>query len=348
MKDREHLASVYEGRQVLVTGGLGFIGSNLARALGSLGARVSVVDALAEGCGGTLRNLDGAEGDISCVVADIAEADAVVPCIRGAETIFNLAGEISHLPSTTGAGRDLALNVRSQLAFLGLCAEHAPGARVVYTCTRQVYGVPHYLPVDEAHPMQPIDFNGVHKMAAAHYHLLLWRMQQLDAVVLYLTNVYGPRIALNLPGQGVLATFLSRALAGETIEVFGDGSQQRDPVYVDDAVEAILRAGALPLGPHRSFNIGHPERWTLLEIAAYLGKLAGLPQPVLRPFPPERARIDVGHYATDIRHAEAILGWRASTAVPEGLAASLRFYGASVPSPLPARGTLTGGQGQVA
>jgi UDP-glucose 4-epimerase len=332
MKGEHLVANTYQGKRVLVTGGLGFIGSNLARTLAAHGAHVRVVDALVPGCGGSLQNLGDATGDISVIVADIADTAAVTTPLRDCHVVFNLASEISHVPSTANADRDLALNVSSQLSFLGLCAKEIPGARVVYTCTRQVYGVARYLPVDEAHPMQPVDFNGVHKMAAAHYHLLLSRMQQLDAVVLYLTNVYGPRIALHLPHQGFLATFLSRALAGKPVEVFGDGSQKRDPIYVDDAVEAILRAGALPLGEHRSFNIGHPDSWTLYEVASRLSCLAGLREPRLTPFPPDRKLIDVGDYLTDIRLAQSVLGWRASTSLLEGLAASMRFYGVNLPA----------------
>lgn len=322
----------YPDKKVLVTGGLGFIGSNLSRWLARQGASVVVVDSLVPGCGGTLKNLDDAEGDITCVVSDINDGETLDPYIRDADVIFNLAGEIAHLPSIRHADRDLTLNVSSQLAFLDACVRLNPGVRIVYTCTRQVYGVPRYLPVDEAHPMVPVDFNGIHKLAAAQYHLLLWRLQQLDAVVLYLTNVYGPRMALHLPQQGVLATFLRQAVAGQKIRVFGDGEQQRDPLYIDDAVEAILRAGVLPLGSNRSLNIGHPEAWTIAEVANYVSQLANLPQPELCPFPPERQRIDVGNYCTDVRLTEAVLGWRATTSLPEGLATSLRFFGHSASS----------------
>jgi len=346
MKDQQQLRNVYQDKRVLVTGGLGFIGSNLVLTLARLGASVVAVDSLVAGCGGALHNLDGAEGDISVVVSDIGAGDALDGHIRSADVIFNLAGEIAHLPSTRHADRDLTLNVSAQLAFLDQCARLNPGVRVVYTCTRQVYGVPRYLPVDEGHPAQPVDFNGVHKLAAAHYHLLLWNMQQLDAVVLYLTNVYGPRMALHLPQQGVFANFLRQAVAGQPITVYGEGDQRRDPLYVDDAVEAILRAGALPLGSNRSFNIGHPETWSIHEIAAHLSALANLPEPQRCPFPPERLRIDVGHYATDTRLAESVLGFRARTSVPEGLTESLRFFGCSVPSVLPIREKSS--QGQVA
>jgi len=311
---------------VLVTGGLGFIGSNLVLELHRLGARVTVLDSLAEGCGGDLGNLGAAASDVRVCVADIACPDAAADALGGAEVVFNLASEIAHTPTIQPATRDLALNVTSQLCFLGHCIKHASGARIVYTSTRQVYGAPRYLPVDENHPLHPIDFNGVHKLAASQYHLLLWRMGQLDSVVLYLTNVYGPRIALHLPQQGFLAHFLSRALRGEALDVYGDGRQLRDPLYVDDAVHAILCAGAASPGEHRSFNIGHPETRPVIEIAEVLSELAGLPPPRLKEFPSQLKPIDVGSYATDIRHSREVLGWQADVSLQEGILRSLRFY----------------------
>jgi nucleoside-diphosphate-sugar epimerase len=183
-----------------------------------------------------------------------------------------------------------------------------------------------YLPVDELHPLQPIDFNGVHKLAASQYHLLLTRLKQIDGVVLNLTNLYGPRMALNLSSQGFLARFLSLAIAGKPLQVFGDGKQKRDPLFVDDAVEAILWAGCRPLDKDRVFNIGHSEVFSLLEIARILSRLAALPKPQLREFPESRKQIDIGDYVTDVRRAEAVLGWRARTSLEAGLRDSLRYY----------------------
>lgn len=345
MKD-QRFRNFYNGKKVLVTGGLGFIGSNLSVALARLGASVVVVDSLIPGCGGSFQNLEGFRNRISCVVSDIGAGETLNPYIRDSEIIFNLAGEIAHLPSIRHADRDLALNVSSQLNFLDSCVRLNPGLRIVYTCTRQVYGVPRYLPVDEIHPMLPVDFNGIHKMAAAQYHLLLSRLQQLDTVVLYLTNVYGPRMALHLPQQGVLATFLRQAVAGKPIFVFGDGSQQRDPLYVDDAVDAILCAGLTQLDVNRSFNVGHSEVWSIYDIARHLSRLVGLPDPERCDFPSDRQRIDVGNYCTDTRLTEAVLGWRAQTSLPDGLVQSLRFFGGSGPVVL--EQLKEPGQGQLA
>jgi nucleoside-diphosphate-sugar epimerase len=326
MTDDFLMRLAYEGRRVVVTGGLGFLGSNLAVALHELGADVTVIDALTPGCGGNLANLGPAQGSIRTVVADIADPAVVPLCLADVQVIFNLAAEIAHLPGTATAARDLGINVSSQLAFLGHCVQQAPGARVVYTSTRQVYGVPLYLPVDESHPLQPVDFNGVHKLAASQYHLLLTRLRQIDGVVLNLTNLYGPRMALNLSSQGFLARFLSLAMAGKPLQVFGDGKQRRDPLYVSDAVAAILWAGCRPLGEERVFNIGHSETFSLIEIARTLSRIAGLPEPQLCEFPESRKQIDIGDYVTDIRRAETILGWRARTSLEAGLRESLTYY----------------------
>src|SRR5687768_5239388 len=213
----------YRNKKILVTGGLGFIGSNLAVRLAEQGARVVVVDSLMTGCGGNPFNLDPVQALVDVTQADIGDVDRVRDAIRGSDAIFNLAGEISHVHSMRFPVRDLEINTLAQLKFLQAVVEIAPGARIVYAGTRQVYGVPEYLPVDETHPVNPVDFNGVHKYAATMYHLMLQRMGVLDAVVLCLTNVYGPRMALNAPCQGFLSTYLRKLLTGQTLEVFGDG-----------------------------------------------------------------------------------------------------------------------------
>src|SRR5689334_8319670 len=224
--------SAYQNRRVLITGGLGFIGSNLAIRLVEAGARVTVVDSMLSGCGANLFNIAPISSNIAVVRADIGQAEEFVTALAQAEIIFNLAGEISHSSSMEQPERDLDINVVAQLRFLLACREYCPGSRIVYAGTRQLYGKPLYLPVDERHPIQPVDFNGVHKFAATQYHLLLTNLGDLDSVVLRLSNVYGPRMALHLPQQGFLSVFLKRALEGQPITVFGDGSQLRDPVHV--------------------------------------------------------------------------------------------------------------------
>lgn len=276
-----------QGRRVLVTGGLGFIGSNLAIRLQSLGAEVIVADNLISGCGGNRNNLPTGLG-VRVVEDDIAHAANFLPTLGRIDVVFNLAGEVSHIHSLREPERDLTINSLCQLRFLTALARTNPGVRVVYASTRQVYGRPQYLPVDEEHPVCPVDFNGIHKYAAMQYHLLLSDYSTLDPVILSLTNVYGPRLALDVAGQGVLSVFFRKALAGEPIDVFGDGTQLRDPLYVDDAVDAFILAGTTPAPAERVFNVGGPEPLTLHEIASQIAALASPPVPVrLQPFDPE-------------------------------------------------------------
>lgn len=321
----------YSGKRVLVTGGLGFIGSNLAIRLVEQGAHVTVIDPVLAGCGGNVYNLIPVEGKVRIVQSDIGEPENFRDEIASAQVIFNLAGEISHIHSMQFPERDLQVNTVAQLRFLLECKAANRGVRVVYAGTRQVYGIPKYLPMDEDHPVQPVDFNGVHKFAATMYHRMMSRAGDLDAVVLRLTNVYGPRMALNVSCQGFLSTFLRRLMLGQRLEVFGDGKQLRDPVFVDDAVDAFLLAGVARQPASDSYNIGGPEALSLAEIARAASNAAGVGQPAMRPFPEERKVIDIGSYHTDSSRIGRDLGWRPKVRFVEGIARTLEFYRAELP-----------------
>jgi len=318
--------SEYRNRRVLVTGGLGFIGSNLTIRLVEAGAKVTIVDSMVPGCGANRFNIASVESKIRVIAADVGRAEEFSPELAGAQVVFNLAGEISHSQSMDQPERDLQINTLSQLRFLLACREYCPTARIVYAGTRQVYGKPEYLPVDENHPVQPVDFNGVHKYAAMQHHLLLTRRGDLDCAVLRLSNVYGPRMALHLSQQGVLNLYFRRALEGQAIVVFGDGSQLRDPVHVDDAVEAFLLAGAAPQLNSRVFNIGGPQAVCLGEIAATVARLGGASVIEQIPFPNEARRIDIGSYCSDITRAERELSWTPRVWLHDGVGTSLQFY----------------------
>jgi len=316
----------YRGSRAIVTGGLGFIGSNLVLRLVELGAEVTVIDSQIPGCGGNLYNLDPVRGAVNVIDADISEPAAFRDALRRADVVFNLAGEISHVHSMQFPERDLQVNTVAQLRFVLACSEDARKARVVYAGTRQVYGVPQYLPVDEGHPIRPVDFNGVHKFAATSYHLMLTRAGMLDAVVLRLTNVYGPRMALDVACQGVLSTFIRRSILGQQIDVFGDGEQFRDPVYVDDVVEAFLLVGQTDVLPHRSFNVGGREVVTLNDIAKVASDLGSCPPPRTRPFPDDRKPIDIGSYRSDYSRIQRTLGWEPTVRFGEGMARTIEYY----------------------
>jgi nucleoside-diphosphate-sugar epimerase len=223
--------------------------------------------------------------------------------------------------------RDMQINSVAQLQFLAACREFARGVRIVYAGTRQVFGAPRYLPVDEEHPIQPVDFNGIHKYAATTYHMLYTQSGDLDAMVLRLTNVYGPRMALDVPCQGFLSTFLRRLLLGQELEVFGDGEQLRDPIFVEDAVDAFLLAGTVQAPRSRIYNVGGLESLKLSEIARFaLDAAGGKSRFVLKQFPQDRKAIDIGSYTTDSTRIAAELGWRPGTAFREGMARTLAYY----------------------
>ena len=221
--------------------------------------------------------------------------------------------------------RDLEINTTSQLRFLNVCKSENPGVRIVFAGTRQIYGVPEYLPVDESHPINPVDFNGIHKYAATMYHLMLSRAGYLDAVVLRLTNVYGPRMALNIPSQGFFSAFLRKLTMGESLEIYGDGEQLRDPVFVEDVVDAFLLAGSEPRLLSRTYNVGGPERLTLGEIARICSSAAGAPDPALRAFPEALKTIDIGSYYSDTARIERELGWKPAIRLVDGIAPTLDY-----------------------
>ncbi len=317
--------SYYQNRKALVTGGLGFIGSNLSLRLAAAGARVTVVDASIPECGANPQNLAGGRG-IRVIPCDVGSPQGFAEEIRAADIVFNLAGEVSHIHSMRQPSRDAEINAGAQLRFVDACGRLAPGLRVVYASTRQIYGVPRYLPVDEAHPVLPVDFNGVHKYAATSYHLMYQSMGRLDGRVLCLTNVYGPRMALDIPGQGFLGNFLRRVLRGQRLEVFGDGRQLRDPVYVDDVVNAFLAAGAIDDPPSRLWNVGGSEALSLGDISRVVSAAADVAPPAYRPFPREHKSIDIGSYTTDSSRILRDLGWRPQVRFRQGIARSLEFF----------------------
>jgi UDP-glucose 4-epimerase len=315
------------GASCLVTGGLGFIGSNLALALAAGGARVAVVDALVPQHGGDRRNLRGADVQIPVTIADIADRAAMAPLLQDADVVFNVAGQVSHLESMTDPLRDLDLNVRSHLALLELIREVRPGAVVVHTSTRQVYGRPRYLPVDEEHPTAPVDVNGVDKLAAEQLHLLYATVYDMAVSALRLTNVYGPRQSLVRDGLGFLPVFVRRALQGLPIEVYGDGQQLRDCLHVDDVVRALTLAAVTADSVGQVFNLGHDDALDLADIASVVADVAGGASEVsLVPWPHDLVRIDIGSFWGDFSKAKRVLSWEPEIGFRAGMEDTIAFY----------------------
>ena len=316
----------YHGQSVLITGGLGFIGSTLARRLVDLGARVTLVDSLIPEYGGNRANIAGVEDRVTVNISDVRDEHSLPSLIRGQDLVFNLAGQTSHLDSLHDPYTDLEINCRAQLSILETVRQENPEAKVIFASTRQLYGRPMYLPVDEQHPLAPVDPNGVNKAAGESYHLVYGEIYGLRCSVLRLTNTYGPRMRVKDDRQTFLGTWLRLAVEGEELLVFGDGTQQRDFTYVDDAVEAFLLAGASAESDGEVFNVGGEPPVSLGELAELLVELAGAGSWRLVPFPAERRTIDIGDYFADDAKIRSRLGWEPRVGLREGLERSLAYY----------------------
>ncbi len=317
----------FRGLRVLVTGGLGFIGSNLARRLLTLGAaEVVLVDSLIPEYGGNLFNISGIEKDVTVNIADVRDEHSMRQLVRGKDLLFNLAGQTSHVDSMTDPYTDLEINCRAQLFILEACRRNNPGIRVVYASTRQIYGRPQYLPVDERHLLQPTDVNGINKMAGEWYHILYSNVYGVRGAALRLTNTYGPRMRIKDARQTFLGVWIRNLLRGDEIQVFGDGSQQRDFNYVDDAVEALLAAAMSDQAVGQVLNLGAEPPISLKDLADLLIKLNGSGRCRIVPFPEDRRAIDIGDYYADFGRAASVLGWKPRVALADGLQRTLDFY----------------------
>lgn len=311
---------------VLITGGLGFIGSTLAHRLANLGARVTVVDSMLPGAGGNLANLADIRDRVQINISDVRDPNSFQYLVRDQRYLFNLAGQVSHIDSMRDPFTDLEINARSQLSMMEACRHHNPDIRVVFTATRQQYGRAVNLPIGEDHPQNPVDVNGINSIAGESYHILYHQVYGIRTTSLRLTNTYGPRMLIRHNRQTAIGWLIRLAVEGKPIDIFGDGQQRRDFNYVDDVVEAILLAATNPAAEGEIFNLGGDPvslRDTvelLVEVAESLGGYR------LVPFPPERKAIDIGDVYTDYAKIARTLGWHPHTTLREGLTRSVAFY----------------------
>jgi UDP-glucose 4-epimerase len=316
----------YCGRRVMITGGLGFIGSNLARRLADLGAEILLVDSLIPDYGGNLFNIAGIEKRVRVNVADIRQASTMNYLVRGQEIIFNIAGQVSHIDSMRDPHTDLEINCHSQLTLLEACRHHNPDAKLVYASTRQIYGKPQFLPVTEQHLVRPSDVNGINKAAGEYYHLVYNNVFGIRASSLRLTNIYGPRQLIKHNRQGFIAWFIRRVLEDEEVQVFGDGSQVRDFVYVDDVVDAFLRAGGCDACNGEAFNVGGNEPIAHRDLVKMLVEIAGTGRYRFVEWPAEKKAIDIGSFYADSSRFKAVTGWAPHIPLREGLTRTLAYY----------------------
>lgn len=318
--------NTFKNKKILITGGLGFIGSNLAHRLVEEKAEVYIVDSLIPDYGGNLFNIEDIKDKVHVNIADVRDKNSFEHLVKDKDYLFNLAGQVSHIDSMIDPYTDLEINCRSQLSILEACRKNNPDIKIIYAGTRQQYGKPKYLPVDENHLNQPTDVNGINKMAGEWYHILYNNIYGIRACSLRLTNVYGPRQQIKHNRQGFIAWFIRKAIDGETIQIFGDGNQKRDLNYIDDVVDAFLAAALSDKTWGEVYNLGNNEIVSLLDLVNTLIKITIKGKFELIPFPDDKKKIDIGDYYGDYSKIKNTLGWEPKTALLDGLKKTIDYY----------------------
>ncbi len=316
----------FKGKYVIVTGGLGFVGSNLARSLVNKGAHVTIVDSMIPEYGGNIFNIFDIKDRLKINISDVRDPYAMDYLVKDQDYLFNLAGQTSHLDSMQVPQTDLDINVSAQLSILEACRKHNRAIKIVFASTRQLYGKPQYLPVDEKHPVCPVDVNGINKLAGEMYHILYHQVYGIRACALRLTNTYGPGMRVKDARQTFLGIWLRNLVEGKPLLVFGDGQQLRDFNYIDDVVEAMLLAAVKDEANGEVFNLGSKEVISLSDLASMMGAMHEGGSYSMVPFPSERKAIDIGDYYSDFTKIEKTLGWRPKIPLKIGLRQSLDYY----------------------
>jgi UDP-glucose 4-epimerase len=315
-----------QNKKILITGGLGFIGSNLARSLVSMGNQVTVIDSLIPEYGGNLRNLHDLRDKVVVNLSDVRDPFSINELIKGQDYLFNLAGQTSHLDSMNDPFTDLDINAKAQLSILEACRKNNRDIRIVFASTRQIYGKPQYLPVDEKHPLCPVDINGINKIAGEQYHLLYNQVHEIRSSVLRLTNTYGPRMRIKDARQTFLGIWIRNLLEGKLIQVYGDGQQRRDYNYVDDLVDALIIAATENKAIGGVYNLGALNPMSLSETASIMCHGIKGASWNLVPFPKERKAIDVGDFICDYSSFCSAFGWEPKIKFEEGIKRSLEYF----------------------
>jgi len=324
------MKSEFEGARVLITGGLGFIGSNLARRLDSFGAVITIVDSLIPDYGGNLHNIEGLQDRLQVNVSDVRDTHSLRYLVQGKDYLFNLAGQTSHLDSMRNPMPDLEINCQAQLSILETCRAYNPKIKIVFASTRQIYGRPNHLPVTEAHPINPVDVNGINKMAGEKYHLLYSDLYGIPATALRLTNTIGPRMRIKDARQTFVGLWVRQLIEGKPIEVWG-GKQLRDFTDVEDAVDAFLLAAASPSTNGQVYNLGGSEVLDLETLAKMMVEINGSGEYAIREFPTDRRAIDIGDYYGDFSKIQTELGWTPQRTLRDTLQSTLVYFRGAMP-----------------
>lgn len=316
---------MFKNKNVLITGGMGFIGSNLAIRLVKEHANVTILDSMLDEYGANSFNIKEIAKDVLINYSDMRDEHSLRYLVKNKDFIFNLAGQVSHQDSMINPFMDLEVNVKAQLSLLEVCKQYAQNAVIVYSSTRQIYGHPLYLPVDENHPLSPPDVNGINKLAAEYYHRLYTKVYGLNTVCLRLTNTYGPRQLIKNARQGFIGWFVNRAIRGETIELFGTGEQIRDFNYVDDVVDAFCMVALEQKTYGNVYNLSG-ERASLKHVAELLLSYTNKGHLKIVPFPEERKKIDIGDFYGNSDKLYRDVKWREQTSLEDGLKKMINFY----------------------
>ena len=314
------------GKKVLITGGAGFIGSNLAKRLYALGAKVTLVDSLIPEYGGNLQNLADIKDEVHLNISDVRDSYSMRQLVKDQDYLFNLAGQTSHMDSMHNPRNDLSINAEAQLSILEACREVNPKVRIIFASTRQLYGKPRYLPVDERHPIEPVDVNGINKWAGEWYHILYQRVYGIPCTVLRLTNTYGPGMRVKDARQTFVGIWIKSIIEGVPFQIFGDGEQKRDFNYVDDVVDAMILAATRDAAIGKIYNLGSREVVSLNQLAETLVSAAGTGRFDKIPFPPDRKAIDIGDYYSNHDLITSELGWQPRIGLASGLDTTVRYY----------------------
>jgi len=315
----------FSNKNILITGGAGFIGSNLAKRLVDLGAQVTIIDSLIPDYGGNLFNLHGYEDKIQLNIADIRDPYSMNYLVQDRDYIFSLAGQVSHTDSMKNPFTDLEINTKAQLTLLEACRHNNPNTHIVYTSTRQIYGVPKYLPVDENHPLEPVDVNGINKLAAEQYYKIYHKTYNIPVTILRLTNVFGPGMRIKDARQTFIGWWIRQIIEDNPITIFGDGLQIRDINFVEDVVNAILLASNTKLTNGKLYNLGG-EKINLLDLAILFVKVFQNGRYELIDFPEQRKKIDIGSIFGNYQKIFTDLGWEPKISIEEGLKVTLPYY----------------------
>lgn len=315
----------YKNKKVLITGGAGFIGSSLAEELVKYSAEVTILDAMLPLYGGNLFNLKNIKDDIEFIEGNILDEELLERSVKGKDIVFNFAAQVSHLDSKDAPLLDLDINGRGHLLVLEAVRKYAPKAKVLFSSSRMVYGKIMHTPVREDHPINPLSLYGIHKRLGEMYYRYYFETFKVDTVVVRIPTPYGPRQHMKHSKYSVVGWFLRQSLDNSTIKIFGDGTQSRDYIYIDDVVDAFLRLG-INSAPGEIYNLGTPEKTRLIDMVEAILKETEIGSKEYVPYPSNYVVNDFGDYVADYKKLNTATSWEPKVKLDEGVQKMVEYY----------------------